>query len=241
MFSKEEIASMANNYVSHYEGYTGEGDLHLDFDGDNQNFALEGSEAKQFTITVANVSGATRIMRLHAGMMIADATNAPGQLTDGAFTDTGGVAGLTGSSAVAGKTIEMLKKFLLWNPTRAVGIKLQSDVSAQIQQSLTVKKWNPFVTDKDLIIYPGNKQNQSVYQDKLLIFDVDFQFGPTFDILYPVVGTSTLTMTIFFGATLSNDLLLMRKAGIGKNNVNVMGRSNVVAASREKSARFLGN
>ncbi|HWY13350.1 MAG TPA: hypothetical protein VN026_18620, partial [Bacteroidia bacterium] len=197
MFTAEQIAGMADKYVSHYEGYTGEGDIHLDFDGDNQNFAMEGSEAKQFTITVGNTAVATRTMSIYAGIMMADLTNQPGQLTDGAFNDTTGAAGLTGASTVAGKTIELLKKFLLYNPTRLVGIKLQSDVSAQMQQAFTIKRWNPFVTDKDLIIYPGNKQSQNVFQDKILIFDAEFQFGPIFNVLYNVVASSNLTITFF--------------------------------------------
>ncbi len=221
--------------LSHFNGgrsisrYTGEGDDFLQFNGDSPDFSGEllNHLEKQFVISLVNANAATRIAVLFAGYLKGNATLAPGQLVQGAFNDKNGAAGLTGATA-SEKSIEELLLYLQWIPTRLIAIQLESDQQSQIQQGLTYQRLNPFKTEPTKILRPANYRNQDSFQNKLVSFPVDVQLDTLARLELPVVGTSNLTLTFFFGTSFNPVLALEKKASRAMPNV----RTGAAAAEK---------
>lgn len=223
--------------LSHFNGgrnfaYTGEGDDLLSFAGSIQNFAGELVEhlEKQFVITIVNANAATRYAVLFAGYHKGNATLSPGQLVQGAFNDVNGNAGLTGATA-SEKSIEELLLFMNAAPTRLLAIKVKSTVATQIDENFTYQRLNPFMTMPTKILRPGNFQNQDTYQDKVATFPANVQIDDQSKLSCGVVGSSTLTLSFFFGTSINLALTLERKAVAAYTNINAAGQESVLRSA----------
>ena len=241
-YSPQELAVMANatGYQSGYPGgnptlgydqpndpwsmYDGSGDDVLDFGDDStaQSFQLKGHKNRQFTMIIANtdVGPAPLIARLYGGYNQLTPALVPGLITDGAFNDVNGNAGLTGTSGNAGKTIVEFLNFIVFNPTRIPAIKILSTTDQQIAQVLTIDTLTPFrQTTKSLEIYPANEQNEYTFQNNTAVLATNFQLSNQENVLYPVSPTSTLTLTWFAGASYNTAKALQRKSHIAQENI----------------------
>lgn len=220
----EDLRKEAKN-LSSFNGrrtyYTGEGDDLLQFNGDSPDFTgeLQNHLEKQFVLSIANANAATRTAVLFAGYLKGNATLAPGQLVQGAFNDKNGNAGLTGNTE-SEKSIEELLLYLGQIPTRLIAIQMQSDVSAQLQQAFKYQRLNPFKTEPTKILRPSNYRNQDSFQDKLVSFPVDVQIDTLSYMEAPVVGTSTLRLTFFFGTSFNPVLALEKKSARALGNLS---------------------
>ena len=208
--------------------YTGEDDDLLQFNGDSNSFAgeLQNHLEKQFVFTIANANAAARTAVLFAGYFKGNATLAPGQVVQGAFNDKTGAVGLSGNTA-SEKSLEELYQYINNIPTRLIAIQMQSDVSAQLQQSLRYQRLNPFKTEPTKILRPNNFRNQNSFQDRLVSFPVDVQLDVLSLMELTIVPTSNCTLTLFFGTSLNNVVALERKAARALPVV-----SNAVQAAR---------
>lgn len=230
--SLSELRKQADK-LSHFSGgnygYIGEGDDLLSFAGSIQNFAGELVEhlEKQFVITIVNANAATRTAVLFAGYTKGNATLTPGQLVQGAFNDVNGNAGLTGATA-SEKSIEELLLFVNECPTRLLAIKVKSTVATQIDENFTYQRLNPFQTMPTKILRPGNFQNQDTFQDKVATFPANVQLDTQAKLTCPVVGSSTLTLSFFFGTGINLALTLERKAVAAYTNINAGGQESVM-------------
>lgn len=221
-------------------GYTGDDDDMLDFSGNVANFAVEGGIDKQFTFTVTNAAVANRTAYLWAGYLLGNATLAPGQLVDGAFNDINGDVGLTGASNVE-KTIAELKQFLLYNPTRLIGMIIKSDVANQIQNDIILQPLDPFRGTESFYIRPKTFVNQNTFQDKTVTFPVDnVSLDDQMTMKLSFLASSVTTITMFFGATLNQAKALRKKAKRAKKTMAKVSRKKVVAKSM-KGSKFLGD
>lgn len=229
IFSAAEINKKAkelSNYNGNMSRYDGSFDDLVAFEGDIRSFAqeLDKNLEKQFTVSVVNANAASRTAALFAGYLKGNATLQPGQLVEGAFNDINGNAGLTGATVEA-KSIEELLLFLNACPTRLLAMKIQSTVSTQINNNLTYQRLNPFVVEATKTIRPKNYINQDTYQNDQVTFPVDVQLDQLASLKYPFIGTSTTTVTFFFGASLSIQYGLERKFARAKATMeNFSGR-----------------
>ena len=232
--------------LSHYGGdaeyvdlYIGEDDDFLDFDGEIKNFAQEGALQKQFKVQVVNAATASRTAVIWPGYFKGDSTNAPGQLSDGAFNDTGGNAGLTGSSGISGKTIAEFFAFLEHNPTTVVQLKIASTVATQIDNDITVQMLNPFREERSQFLRASDYVNQQVYQDKTIVFPVELQLDNQVKLTYPFVASSTTSLIFYCGASLNLAQTLRKKRKRAKRNISAAGPSKVLGATLQKNAEML--
>jgi hypothetical protein len=232
-------ADKLSNFGGANFGYTGEQDDLLSFAGSIQNFAGELVEhlEKQFVVTIVNANASKRTAVLFAGYTKGNATLTPGQLIEGAFNDTGGNAGLTGATA-SEKSIEEMLLYLNVVPTRLLAIKVKSTVASQIDENFTYQRFNPFQTMPTKILRPGNFQNQDTYQDKVATFPANVQLDNQAKLTCPVVGSSTITLSFFFGTSINLALTLERKAVAAYTNINSMGQENVLRSA--VAAKTLG-
>lgn len=242
IYTPEEL-ELAAQELSSFDGgdhvaYTGQDDDILTIEGDIQNFAAEGDENMQFTFTLTNAATATRTALLWAGYLKGNATLAAGQMTDGAFNDTGGNAGLTGSSN-EDKTIEELKAYLEHTPHRVIGLKVSSTTTANINNTLTVQELSPFRQLQSKAIRPQMYQDQNVQQLGIIQMPVNTQFDNYHKFSYPVLASSAVTVTLFFGAGVNLGKVLSRRAAIGQTNVAILGRNQVLQESIQKP-RMIG-
>jgi hypothetical protein len=212
--------------------YTGEGDDLLSFAGSIQNFSGELVEHldKQFVVTIVNANAAKRTALLFAGYVKGNATLAPGQLIEGAFNDTSGAAGLTGSTA-SEKSIEELLLFVNSVPTRLLALKIKSTVSDQASESFTYQRLSPFQTLPTKILRPDNFQNQDTYQDKIVTFPANVQIDDQAQLKCPVVGASTIRIAFFFGTSINMALTLERKAAKAHSQISAAGQESVIRQS----------
>lgn len=236
---RKEAGKLSNFTGGVHLGYTGEGDDLLDFAGSIQNFSGELVEhlEKQFVITIVNANASRRTARLFAGYLKGNATLAPGQLIEGAFNDITGAAGLTGATA-SEKSIEELQQFINTVPTRLLAVKVKSTVADQVSENLTYQRMSPFMTMPTKILRPDNFQNQDTFQDKIATFPANVQLDDQAQLLCPVVGSSTLRLTFFFGTSINLALTLERKAVAAHTNINAVGQEQVIRSS--VAAKALG-
>lgn len=239
LLSVEALEREAGN-LSYFNGkngrmnfYTGEDDDLLSFQGDIRSFAqeLDRNLEKQFSVQVVNANVAQRTAILFAGYLLGNATLAAGQLVEGAFNDTGGNAGLTGSTQEA-KSIQELSLFLNYVPTRLLALKIQSTVAGQLNTNATYKRNNPFKDEESLTIRPKNFINQDTNQTDQVTFPVDVQMDALSRITYPFIGSSTTFVTFYFGASLNIMQALEKKAARARVNIDAVGAEKVVNFNR---------
>ncbi|MEQ8628101.1 hypothetical protein [Ekhidna sp.] len=218
-------------YGQDIEIYTGQDDDMLEFGGSIENFAGERTLNKQFVFTLANSASATRTAVLWAGYLKGNSTLAPGQMADGAFNDTGGNAGLTGSSGVSGKTIAELFAYLEHTPSRVVQMKISSDKQSQIENDLTIEKLNPFRQEQTDYVRSKDYQDQQSFQDKIIIFPTNVQLDNYTKLSYPCVASSSTSITWYFGASVNVSKVLERRAQKAQRNIQLVGADRVIKGS----------
>lgn len=217
----EAKARELSNFGGEMQMYTGAGDDLLDFNGQSTDFSLKKSLDKQFSFKLVNANAATRTAVLFAGYLTGNATLAPGQLINGAFNDINGDAGLTGSN-VSAQDIASLQNYLIHNPTRLEAMKIKSTDATQIEESLVYQRLSPFQTEPSVNIRPSDFINQDSNQDKISVFPVAVQLDDQSKIQLPVVGSSTVVITLYFGASLNPAKGLEVKAQRAQTNINIL-------------------
>lgn len=230
VFSASDIERKAQE-LSRYAGgklnfYTGADDDLVSFEGDIRSFAqeLDKNLEKQFSISVVNANAAARTAAMQSGYYKGNATLQPGQLVEGAFNDVNGNAGLTGAT-LEQKSIEELFLFLNNCPTRLLAMKVESTIAGQINNNLTYQRLNPFLTEETKIIRPKNYINQDTFQNNQVTFPVDVQLDVLSKLLLAFVGSSTTTVTYYFGASINLQYALEKKFNRAKETISsVRGR-----------------
>jgi len=220
----EEIQAIAENRLSNFEGnpqdlailegYTGRGDAMVDFGGINASFANEINQGRIYTVTLVNANAATRYALLAPGIIYVPGYELNGIIRTGAFNDTGGNAGLTGSASP--QVIERFLAFCHRNPNRFGGFKITSTVATQIDQNITFTPQSPYKSLESYELALAAYQDENTYKDKVVTVPFEFSIDDQFQILLPVVGSSTCTITFFGGAILNTSYALAQKASLGK-------------------------
>lgn len=199
----------------------GEGDDLLNFSGrGGVNLATQGTN--QFSVTIANAAVATRTARLFCPISQEYPTQYPGLVATGAFNDTGGNAGLTGSSGTS-YSIETWLYYVSKNPSRLTHIRLRSTVNGQLDNALIVDEINPYKDITNLLIYPQNEIGQDTFNQNLVIFKVDTQLDYLSDLQLAIAASSTATITFFMGAEINLARSLDKKVARAKSAMRLMG------------------
>jgi hypothetical protein len=196
-----------------FSGYTGSGDPFMEFAGGPADSFADAVENKRvFKITLVNANAATRTAYLFGGYA------APtGLIATGAFNDKNGDAGLTGSSSPG--TIAHFLEYIDRNPTLILGMKVKSTLASQLDESLTLQDLSPFITLPSREIYLSAYVDEKNYNDKIATVTESFYASNQTQVQIPVVGSSTVTITLYCGPSLNTYKALQNKTEKAKYNI----------------------
>lgn len=210
--------------LSNYTGgaptaYMGIGDPFLSFAGDAGSFADPLARGKVYTLTLINANGAPRTAIIGGGGLLY--TNAVGLATDGAFNDVGGNAGLTGSGQP--NALIYFNAFLHNYPTIVSAFRVTTTNVAQFDQVITVQKQSPFNTEATRIIDVGAYVDPINPNTSLVLVEQSFYLDNQTLLFYGVLGSTTVVMKLFMGASLNIAEALYAKANTAKVNMDRLG------------------
>ncbi len=224
LISLGDLENQARRDLSSFEGghsvggYYGQNDDLLDFAGYGSNFLNLPLEDRIYTMTLTNANAATRVALLSPGYLYSPNTTMSGVPLTGAFNDANGAAGLSASGTPT--AIEEFYAYIMSAPTQVARIKITSTVATQIAQQITVQPMSPFNVLESRNLTPGGFSDQYVFQDKVVVFEVhNLIFSKTNKIIYPIVGSSTCTISFYCGASLNTSKTLESRIGEARNTV----------------------
>ena len=216
---EQESSSLSNFTGGSPVGYIGQGDPFLSFAGDNSgSFADATHKGKLYTITLTNANASPRTALLCPGLLF---TNAVGLATDGAFNDTSGSAGLSGAGAPL--ALVYFNAFIHNYPTICAGLRVMSSNIAQFDQVLTIFKQSPFSQEAARIINPGAYVDPINPNTSLVVVPETFYMDNQTVIQYPVLGSTSVSLMLFFGASLNIANALYAKAETAESNLTRLG------------------
>lgn len=202
----------------------GYGDDFLSLNGESVSFqSFDGQNTAQFGLTVTNANVASRTFRLISGPATSSVSAAayPGLVTTGAFNDITGAAGLSGAPNDANFTIPLFQYYINRNPTRLLYIRIYSANTAQLDQNLTKAIVNPYNGQGSETIRPQNALSQNSQNTNISFFPLNMQLDYLTDLTYTVIGSASVSITLFMGPELNVAMALSRKA----NNAKTLGKA----------------
>lgn len=195
-----------------YEGdedrYEGDEDR---YEGDENSFSglskllqKDGGLDKVFSVTITNTNPSTRTALITPGYTyVPFGTNVPGTIQTGAFNDTAGLAGLTGSSTT-NHSIEEFLSFINHNPTKLVVMKISSTLAQGIEQNIIIRKLSPFKDLESKNLPMSSYTDENTFRDKVVTIPMQgSQLDNQTQIQIPIVGSSSMSIAIFCGHTLN--------------------------------------
>ena len=161
--------------------------------------ALQATQ-KIITVELTNsATSATRQALVGPGLNYVTGSESNGQIKTGSFNDLNGNSGLSGAQNV--QTIEEFLIYLRNNPTVVLGLKVDSDVASQTSQTITMGYDVPWsdtqIEPKQINLATYKNEYQS--NEKSVTVPFPFVFDSSFYMKVPVVASSTLSLTFFFG------------------------------------------
>jgi hypothetical protein len=229
----EEFAA-ASNLSSAYEGnagYTGSGDVSVQFNGGASSFVDENKTGLHYSMTIKNI-GANSVDRLIALLpaylsLAADIKDASGSAVAAVIKEGAEVVGtIVGGDALSAngspKSINEFLGFLKNNPTRFTGLKMKVDDSAQFEENIYIKQMSPFRNLTDDVIVPANYKDSNQTDDKRVEIPLEnFQMDSNTIVIMKVLAGRTITMTWFAGAIKNQSYELAVKAAVARQNSGV--------------------
>ncbi|MCX6265867.1 MAG: hypothetical protein NTW16_00715 [Bacteroidetes bacterium] len=226
----------ADEYEGDFDGYTGAGDDFVDFGGYNKTFANAAESGRLFIVTLTNANAASRTALLCPGYLYYPGSTMNGAILDGAFNDTTGAAGLTGSGSP--KSVTEFFAFVSNAPVAISGIKIESTLASQVAQQLIIEHMSPFKQLEQQIINLGSYQNENTFRDKIVTIPTpNLVLSNNTKIYLPIVGSSTCTITFLAGAILNPAHALQQKLGRAGATMQRVGVARVKAAGNRKRLR----
>lgn len=220
----EQEAANLSNFNGGYMPYVGKGDDFLDFQGDARSLASAHRTAKPYVFTVSNANASPRTLLLCPGL-IADAV---GLVADGAFNDVGGNPGLSAISGSPGN-IKMFQAFIRLNPSVVSGFKLATTNVTQMDQAVTLVKESPFSQHSSKVITPGTWASEGNFNTSILTIPESFFMDHQSKIVYTVLGSTSVTITLMIGVSLNIAKALRSKAEKAKVNIEAVGGAAAVS------------
>ncbi|WP_113636093.1 hypothetical protein [Nubsella zeaxanthinifaciens] len=220
----ENEANQLSNFNGGMLGYTGAGDDFLDYAGGAVSLASAHKNAKPFIMTITNANTSPRTALLCPGLD--DAT--VGLVTDGAFNDKAGAAGLSALSGSPG-SIKSFQKFIRLFPSVISGFKIATSNIAQMDQSVTLVKESPFAQHSSKVITPGTWASEGNFNTAILTIPESFFMDAQTRIEYPILGSTSVVITLMVGVSLNIAKALRSKAEKAKVNIEAAGGPAVVS------------
>ena len=159
-----------------------------------------------YQVTLTNSDPATRTARLAP----AGEADAAGLIATGPFDDVDGNAGLSGSTT-SHKSIEAFVRFITFNPTKLLGLKISSTDEDQSEETINASAESPFRPLEGKVIPLSQYSDGGTFNAKKTFVNLlpyDMQLDGQADIKLPVVGSSTCKILFFIGPILNTAQIL---------------------------------
>jgi hypothetical protein len=215
------VRALSNGYEGHvpenYEGkipnrYSGG----FNYDGETDPSWADEAQLSQkliFSFQISNnqPEAVNRVIALNPGYFRPDQIGIMrgnnGEIVD-AIIREGIVIGAAGVDALVvksqNKPIDELLDFVLYNPMRFVGMKMQCSNPDQFSQSLLVKQLSPFRNLSDYTLTPDDyKDSRQMDATRAEIPLENFQFDNNTQVVWTILAGSTLNLSLFGGAVLN--------------------------------------
>ena len=222
---QDNLELYGDENFSSFEGdldiYTGEGDDFLDFAG-GHSFAEEQHTGRIFVMSITNETASAQKVALTKAF----ATKAGNGLLiakDGTiFTDPKGGTKVTAKGTPT--NIVDLQEFLKIAPSNLAGVRIQSTDPSQMHQVMSVQEYSPFRKMESKEIFLGTYVSESNFKDNLITVPTpDVVLGAETELSLTVVPKSTLTITLFVGAVLSQSSALSKKVKRARKHISLVG------------------
>lgn len=220
-----------NDYAFGGGNYIGAGEF--DFDGklgSTNSFLSELSGSRPYQLTIANTYPTAKVIAICPGMYTTVAQLAAAGiggvdaiLNDGICLESGGST-ITATASASNQSIYTLREFVKRNPSRITHMMLQSNVTAQFEQVMTLQVVDPFSKNgsKPLLLtdyYDVNQQRTEKISVNLLASDMVIDMNDQNVVLLPLVAASTLVLTFRIGGILNPAKQLKTAATVAHANI----------------------
>jgi len=224
---ERESSAMSSFTGGQPVGYIGVGDPFLSFAGDAGSFADATHKGKIYTVILTNANANTRIALLCPGLLYETAV---GLAVSGAFNDASGNAGLSGTGQPL--ALEYFNSFIRYFPTIVAGFRISTSNVTQFDQVLTIFRQSPFQQEQTRIINPGAYIDPINPNTTLVLVPESFYMDNQTVVQYPVMGSTAVSIMLFFGASLNIANALYAKAETAEGNLTRMGMSPATSSYR---------
>lgn len=206
--ASEDLTSFEGNDFSNPNGYgvrryTGYNDDLVDFAGKGVGFADSLATNRIFTMVITNTTGVGKNILLSPSYVPAIGANTH-VIKEGLI-----IAGLN-----ANGNPKSIDEFIAWinlNPTQVVAMRLQSNLSAQLQTTMNIVRKSPFKSLENESINIGSFVSEANNNDKLVTVNRPFQMDNQTEISLFVPDTAITTVTLFCGGVLNTAAALNNK------------------------------
>lgn len=225
-----------------YEGYDGFNDPFIDgfggVDGGIHNiFTSEIADGRIFTMMISNNVGSDETIMLCYGSEKTNAVlgNGAGISTDGCIRTQNGFASVAGTAQAFNAksmennfTIEQLIAFVHKNPTRIIGLRVESDSNDQLKRSLLLRKKSPFRDLQTDHVRLAVHTDENTVRDGIVTVRMDYQLDDQTEVLLEIPAKSTTYVSFIFGAIHNEAKALAVKNKVAQVN---KGRNFLASAS----------
>jgi hypothetical protein len=212
------------------------------------NFATPAQGGNPYAVTLSNsalpadAAGGVRKIILFAGAL-ALTTALPGVMTDGAFNDASGNAGVSATSSEQDQ-ISVLSAYLLSRPTMLKGIHFQFSKEDQGSQPLVIRTIDPFNNRANKIVRLQTQFNQFSNNQTTVYVSLDEIVGAGKAIEYTLMAGATgvpnvVTMTFDFGMSFDPETLLALAYKEAARFVSKVGDATIAEYNSARSQAML--
>lgn len=212
----EAEANGLSNYTGGSPAYYGMGDEFLEFSGPGTgSFADAIHKGKIYTIVIKNNTANTTLTAALCPGLIDDLV---GLIDQGNFNDITNTAGLSASGSP--KPIPYFNNFVRKFPTMVAGFKISTQNLLQMEQSIEIVKQSPFKDHESKIINVSIYASEANPNTTLLTVPEPFFMDCQTQVLYPVLGATTVGISLILGVSLNIAKALKAKTYTAQANMS---------------------
>ena len=229
-----DYESEAEDFLSNYEGEDDYEGLEFDFGGASKQSFFNEKQTNQFykfKLSNKGASAVDRVIAISFAQFTAEAQMATAGITvDGLLKDGAVIPGALVAEQVTATPADpksTINQFLAWcklNPTRVVGMTIDSDDPNQFETLIEVSQWSPFRRlGSDFIIdvseyYRVYQQSAKKIEMDLIPKDHVFQIDNNNIVLFMLKAGREVNITLKIGA-INNQAGKLKKAAKSRHRV----------------------
>jgi len=225
------LEQYADENFSGFEGdsdvslYTGEGDDFLDFEGPTNSFANQNDLSRTFSVSINNAGTTAKKMVIFNGYKKEKVLS-----DEILMNETGGGVAIDPYTVTSNpSSLDELREFLNSNPATLGFIRLNSTNPQQLEQPISLSELTPFRSPQVNDIFLQKFVGENTFRDNIVTVPTPgLIVGSETKLAMTILPGSSITVTFFFGAVLSNASALKSKYRKAASSIAVVGLPNVL-------------